>query len=163
MFAERVQRAIIDANNAIVKQKLHTVLPTTSEVRLSDTLRSSSSPLPIISARSTKVKLSLKKFNGNLTKWSTCWDCFESSVHGNSELSDVDKFNYLNSLLEGTAAEAVSGLKLTDVHYNEAIAILKRFKNMQQTITKHMVVLLHIEPVTSQYNIIRVSNISMIQ
>ena len=96
----------------------------------------------------------MKKFNGDLTKWSTFWDCFESSVHGNSELSDVDKFNYLNSLLEGTAAEAVSGLMLTAVNYSEAIAILKkRFGNKQQIITKHMEILLHIEPVTSQYNI----------
>ena len=131
-------------------------LSTVSGVRTSDTLHSSPPP-PVINTHSTKVKLPklfLKKFNGDLTKWSTFWDCFESSVHGNSELSDVDKFNYLNSLLEGTAAEAVSGLKLTAINYSEAIAILKkRFGNKQQIIMKHMEILLHIEPVTSQYNI----------
>ena len=156
VFAERVQRAIIDANNAIDVREVPATLPTVSGVRTSDTLHSLPPP-PVISTHSTKVKLpklSLKKFNGDLTKWSTFWDCFESSVHGNSELSDVDKLNYLNSLLEGTAAEAVSGLKLTAVNYSEAIAILKkRFGNKQQIITKHMEILLHIEPVTSQYNI----------
>ena len=156
VFAERAQRVIIDANNAIDVREVPATLPTVSGMRTSDTLHSSPPP-PVISTHSTKVKLpklSLNKFNGDLTKWSTFWDCFESSVHGNSELSDVDKFNYLNSLLEGTAAEAVSGLKLTAVNYSEAIAILKkRFGNKQQIITKHMEILLHIEPVTSQYNI----------
>jgi len=57
----------------------------------------------------TKVKLprlSLKKFNGDVTKWSTFWNSFESSIHFNPELAAIDKFNYLNYLLEGAAAEA---------------------------------------------------------
>ena len=157
VFAERVQRAIIDANNAIGVREVPATLPTVSGVRTSDTLHSSP-PTPVVSTHSTKVKLpklSLKKFNGDLTKWSTFWDCFESSVHGNSELSDVDKFNYLTRCWKVLlAAEAVSGLKLIAVNYSEAIVILKkRFGNKQQIITKHMEMLLHIEPVMSQYNI----------
>ena len=37
-------------------------------------------------------KLSLKKFGGDLTKWMTFWDTFESSVHNNPS-SKIDKFN----------------------------------------------------------------------
>lgn len=154
VFKEKLQRAIIDADNAI-RLRRPVALSTVPAVR-TPTL-SSSPPPPPVSTHSTKVKLpklSLKKFNGDLTRWSTFWDSFESSVHGNPDLSDVDKFNYLNSLLEGTAAESVSGLKLTAANYNEAIVILKkRFGNKQQIITKHMEVLLSIDPVTSQYNI----------
>ena len=51
-------------------------------------------------------KLTLKKFNGDLTKWITFWDTFESSVHNNPELTSIDKFNYLHSLLESAAAES---------------------------------------------------------
>ena len=58
-------------------------------------------------------KLVPKKFNGDLTKWSTFWDSFESSIHHHPDLSDIDKFNYLCTLLEGTASEAISRLKLT--------------------------------------------------
>ena len=61
-------------------------------------------------------KLVLKKFNGDLTKWATFWDSFESSIHNNNSLSDIDKFNYLNAQLEGHASEAVAGLKLTYVN-----------------------------------------------
>ena len=38
-----------------------------------------------------------------LTKWTAFWESFESAIHSNTELSDVEKFNYLNSLLECSA------------------------------------------------------------
>ena len=43
-------------------------------------------------------KLTLKWFNGDLTNWITFWDSFESSIHNNAGLRNID--NYLNSLLE---------------------------------------------------------------
>ena len=78
----------------------------------------------------TRLKLPmlvLKRFNGVLTKWATFWDSFESFVHNNSNLSNIDKFNYLNSQSEGRASEAIAGLKLTSANYSKAIVILKRF------------------------------------
>ena len=75
-----------------------------------------------LTAGHTKVKLpelALKRFNGDLTKWATFWDSFESSIHNHPGLSDIDKFN-LNTLLEGPASEAISGLKLITANYNEA-------------------------------------------
>ena len=54
-------------------------------------------------------KLQLRSFNGDLTRWNAFWESFESAIHSNTELSDVEKFNYLNSLLEHSAQEAVSG------------------------------------------------------
>ena len=47
-------------------------------------------------------KLNLKKFQGDITTWSTFWDTFESAIDKNPTLSDIDKFNYLNSLFENT-------------------------------------------------------------
>ena len=93
-------------------------------------------------------KLSLKKFNGDLTRWTTFWDTFESAVHSNP--SDVDRFNYLSSLLEATAADAISGLTLTSANYEEAIGVLeKRFGNKQLIINRHMDLLLNLDAVTS--------------
>ena len=71
------------------------------------------------------LKLSLK-FSGDLTKWTTFWDMFESAVHQNPALTNNDKFSYLNSLWELTAAEAVAGLTLTSAKYDEAVTMLKR-------------------------------------
>ena len=99
-------------------------------------------------------KLNLKKFRGDITTWSTFWDTFESAIDKNPSLSDIDKFNYLNSLLENTAADAISGLTLTSGNYNEAIVILKkRFGNKQLAINEHMDILLNLDPVTSVQNL----------
>ena len=99
-------------------------------------------------------KLSLKKFNGDLTRWTTFWDTFESAVHQNPALTNIDKFSYLNSLLESTASEAVAGLTLTSANYDEAVATLKRrFGNKQSIVNRHMELLLHLEAVTSTYNL----------
>ena len=99
-------------------------------------------------------KLTLRSFTGDITKWTTFWECYESAIHNNEELSDIDKFNYLNSLLERTAREAISSLALTSANYREAIKILKkRFGSKQQIISKHMDILLNVEPVTSSQNV----------
>ena len=47
-------------------------------------------------------------------------------MHGNSSLTNVDKFNYLNSLLESVASDAISGLTLTSANYEEAVGVLKK-------------------------------------
>jgi hypothetical protein len=78
----------------------------------------------------TKVKLpklTLPHFNGNLTKWTAFRGSYESA---NDALSEVDKFNYLRSLLEGPAFEAIRGLTLSSANYQDAISLLKkRFGN----------------------------------
>ena len=99
-------------------------------------------------------KLSIRPFNGEITSWTTFWDSYDSAIHQNPALSDIDKFNYLKSLVERTAHEAIAGLALTADNYQEAISTLKkRFGDKQRIIDKHMDTLLHIEAVTSQYNL----------
>lgn len=71
-------------------------------------------------------KLTLLAFNVDITTWTTFWDSYEAAIHKNSEFSDIDKFNYLKSLLERTAQEVISGLALTSTKYHEAISILKK-------------------------------------
>ena len=73
----------------------------------------------------TKVRLPKLSINGNLTAWTTFRDSFESTIHLNPELTNIDKFNYQNLLLEQSAAESISGLTLTNANYEEAVAVLK--------------------------------------
>ena len=51
-------------------------------------------------------KLTIKSFKGDLTTWITFWDSYKAAIHENSSLSDIDKFNYLRSLLQGPALDA---------------------------------------------------------
>ena len=69
----------------------------------------------------------------------TLLDSHESSIHHNPSLSEVDKFVHLNSFLEGSASESVTGLRLTVANYNEAVTVLqRRFGDTDQIVSKHM-------------------------
>ena len=61
-------------------------------------------------------ELVLKKFLGEPTEWQSFWDSFRNAVHENSGLSDINKLNYLKSLLENTAASTIAGLPLTSAN-----------------------------------------------
>ena len=92
-------------------------------------------------------KLSLPKFRGDVTNWSAFWDSYRSAVHENTSIAVVDKFNCLNSLLEGPAARAIQGLTLNEGNYESAIGLLKdRFGIPQQIISTHMEELIKISP-----------------
>lgn len=109
------------------------------------------------SACETKVrlpKLTIQPFKGELTAWTTFWDSYEVAIHSNRSLSDIEKFNYLRSLLQGPALDAIAGLTLTAGNYREAVDVLnKRFGNKQQIIDKHMEVLLRLDGVLSDTNL----------
>ncbi|XP_064461678.1 uncharacterized protein LOC135371619 [Ornithodoros turicata] len=100
---------------------------------------------------STKVKLpkiEVPKFNGDLMNWMTFWDQFESTIHKNETLHNVDKFKYLQSYLTGKAATAISGLPLTNENYDAAIEILnQRFNQRQHIVDQHLNRLLNLPTV----------------
>ena len=63
------------------------------------------------------------------------WEGFESSVHQNTVLSVIDKFNYLRALLEGAAACSIQRLALTEGNYCAAIDISKE-QSILRTLAK---------------------------
>jgi len=125
--------------------------PTSSRPR---TPTSDMEPAVLHTPRVKLPKLFLKRFNGDLAKWITFWDTYESTVHENPSLTSIDKFNYLSCLLESTAAEAISGLTRSSANYEEAVAILKRrFGNKQLIVNRHMDSLVKLELVSSQHDV----------
>ena len=91
-------------------------------------------------------KLTLQHFTGDITKFCTFWEGFQSAVHNNPGLSCIDKFNYLKSILDGNAARAIQGLPLTEGNYEVAVKILQeRFGKKQQIISAHMEELLKLQ------------------
>ena len=98
--------------------------------------------------QSKTTKLTLKKFGGDITLWSSFWDSLESSIHNNPDLTELISsttyIHFWNTLL------LIPGLTLSSSNYEEAIALLKkRFGCKQQLISKHMEALLNLEAVTS--------------
>ena len=104
-------------------------------------------------ARGTKAKLpkiTHPRFSGDPVRWMSFWDSYQSAVHLSSELTDVDRFNYLWSLLDHSAYDAIAGLTLSSANYKQAIEILRKcFGNTQVIISKHMDTLMSMDPISS--------------
>ena len=84
-------------------------------------------------------KISLKKFTGNELDFVTFFEQFEAAVHKNNELSRIEKFTYLKSLLEDKPLNSIKGLPLTSENYEVALEVLKsRYGNKQVIISRHM-------------------------
>ena len=78
-----------------------------------------------VSSTSHLPKLTLPKFDGNILMWQTFWDSFESAVHLNHTLTDVQKFSHLKSQLIDEASRTIAGFSLTNANYIEALNLLK--------------------------------------
>ena len=99
-------------------------------------------------------KLTIQPFSGELTEWIPFWESYCAAIHDNTNLTDVEKFNYLRSFLQRPALEAISGLSLTGANYKEAVSVLeKRFGSKQRIIAKHIDALMTLEAVTTLRNL----------
>ena len=120
-----------------IDQKLNQTDDKTS-VKKSSSTSSVVSPAVSTTKEVKLPRIELKSFDGDILNWQTFWDQFESSVHSKTSLSDVDKFSYLKSLLDGPAGDCIAGLKLTSDNYKEAVDLLKsRFGNTQLLINRY--------------------------
>ena len=90
------------------------------------------SSLSIYTSNNTSNKVDIKlpkpelfKFNSDITMWQTFWDQFNSSIHSNEDISDVNKFNYLHSFICDEAREIISGIAPTSSNYKTTVDILQ--------------------------------------
>ena len=70
-------------------------------------------------------KLQLPIFDGNIQQWQEFWDIFNSAIHEQQTLSAVSKFNYLKSVLKGSALSTIAGIPLTNDNYALAVRLLQ--------------------------------------
>ena len=96
-------------------------------------------------------KLEVGRFNGRVDEWQEFWDCYESSIHSNPNLSDVDRFSYLRGLFGGAARTTIAGLALTAANCKAAIDLLKgRFGKPVVIERAHVNELLNVAPVFNE-------------
>lgn len=90
-------------------------------------------------------KLTQPKFRGRVMQLESFWNTFESAIHSNLTSTNIAKFNYLVTQLEGATSCAIAGLLITKDNYKAAVDILiKRLGKPQQIIASHMGELLKI-------------------
>jgi len=68
-----------------------------------------------VEIRAKLPKLEMKRFNGRPTEWKAFIDCFDSAVLSNTKLSNIDKMNYLKSLVEGPCSRSVNQRAAHDI------------------------------------------------
>ena len=138
-------------NQALSTSQLSQATEVTGTVNQSNLINTESLTPVLPQTRSKLPKLILPKFRGEITQWRPFWDSFNSAVHTNSYLSNIDKFNHLNSVLEGQASRAIQGLTLSESNYQAAVELLhQRFGNPQHIISTHMDELLKIPACTGE-------------
>lgn len=84
-------------------------------------------------------KINLPNFGGSYEDWYTFHDTFNSLIHSNSNISQIQKFHYLKSALHGEASEVLHSLEITENNYVNAWTMLKeRYDNKRIIIQKHI-------------------------
>ena len=74
--------------------------------------------------------LKFPTFTGEYAKWTPWWNQFNAAIHSNARISPMDKFNFLRSYTNGSAAEVIQNLDTTPENYTAAIEILQsRYEN----------------------------------
>lgn len=106
------------------------------------------------SGKQNLVKLptiQIPKFSGSFNTWLEFRDTFTSLIHNNDGIDDVNKFHYLRSSLEGSAAVVVSSIEFSSSNYNIAWKLLcDRFDDKRLLIQHHVASLFGIESVTRE-------------
>ncbi|XP_050500892.1 uncharacterized protein LOC126880865 [Diabrotica virgifera virgifera] len=75
-------------------------------------------------------KLSLMRFEGSYKDFPTYFDVFNSLIHNNPDISNVEKFQYLLTSLGNEPLALIKGIPLTEGNYTVAYEKLeKRYKN----------------------------------
>lgn len=130
-----------------VTLKLEKELKTNQETPLNtSTTSTESTTQKQITAR--LPKLQMLRFNGKLQEWQEFWDSYESTIHKNEALANVDKFKYLKGLLDGPAKATVAGFALTSANYDAAVkTLLERYGRDEAIQQSHIKDLMEIEPV----------------
>lgn len=83
--------------------------------------------------------IEIPKFAGNLKTFKTFIDMYNSLVHHNDALADIEKFNYLTSSLENAPLKLIQCTPMTAENYTIAYnALINRYDNKRLIATAHL-------------------------
>ncbi|XP_062557814.1 uncharacterized protein LOC134222670 [Armigeres subalbatus] len=101
---------------------------------------SSSNAMPPAQLFRVKLpELNLPKFSGRLEDWCVFRDSFESTIGSRSDISAVEKMQYLKGVVEGEAARILDPIKISEQGYKDAWRTLRlRFENKRQLVKCHI-------------------------
>ena len=93
--------------------------------------------------------VALPEFDGSYDKWTTFFDTFSSLVNNNKNLSNVEKYYYLQASLKEEAKNVIDSLAINDENYIVAWDLLtERYENKKYLIKGHMKQIFELPSVT---------------
>lgn len=83
--------------------------------------------------------IQLPKFDGSYNNWLEFRDLYESLIHSNVSINNIQKFHYLRLALIGSAAEVINSLEFSAANYIIAWQLLcERYDNKSMLINNHL-------------------------
>ncbi|CAK9816105.1 hypothetical protein ANTPLA_LOCUS8887 [Anthophora plagiata] len=111
-------------------------------------------PASSMSNTEQRVKLptiELPIFDGSYSNWVKFRDTFESLIHHNASLSNIEKFHYLNSSLKGNAARTIQALGISEINYTLAWNSLKdRYEDLKTLKHHHVRSIYEVPPLSRE-------------
>lgn len=93
----------------------------------------------------------LPTFDGNYNQWLEYKDTYEAVIHNNDAIETINKFHYLRSSLEGSAALVIKSLSFCADNYCLAWNLLcQRYNNKRLLISNHMKSIFSMECITKE-------------
>nr|CAH7755986.1 unnamed protein product [Callosobruchus chinensis] len=106
------------------------------------------SDIVIKSSNIVLPQISLPKFSGIAENWLEYRSTFETLIHCNEALNNLQMFHYLKASLEGTASQVIRPIQFTAENYGIAwSAICDEFNNSKLLIHEHVRALFQLEPI----------------
>lgn len=142
-FENKYFETVARAENVIS----NTILPPVGEI----SNQSDSMPL------NNTVKLptiQLPTFQGSYEKWLEYHDTFDSLIHKNKQINDIQKFHYLKSTLVGEPLQIISGLEATTANYQVAWTLLcERYDNKRLLVHNHIKSIFNLKSIANESSI----------
>ncbi|XP_046735022.1 uncharacterized protein LOC124404734 [Diprion similis] len=97
--------------------------------------------------RSRLPELTVPKFSGECRLWPDFKAMFTSVIGSSKDLSELEKFQYLKSAVEGDAADLISNLAPSDGSFNSAwLLLIARYENKRLIVKSHLERVLALKP-----------------
>ncbi|XP_060804621.1 uncharacterized protein LOC132902670 [Amyelois transitella] len=128
-------------------------------------LHAQTNSMPLLSASSEEgsrasrrlVKLptiQIPKFSGSYDNYLEFRDTFTSLIHDNDDIDEINKFHYLCTSLEGSAAVVIQSVQLSASNYAVAWKLLcDRFDDKRLLLQNHVSALFNIESITQESSV----------
>ncbi|XP_047032145.1 uncharacterized protein LOC124638995 isoform X5 [Helicoverpa zea] len=92
--------------------------------------------------------ISIKPFEGTYTEYVPFINLFNSLIHNDKSLDNIQKFYYLRTLLKGEPFDLVKNLPVEALSYDAALNLLKnRYENKYRIISEHICKLLDLKQI----------------